>query len=173
MLTSVVRGDVLQKAILLLIVWAAAYGAARLVPAGSSPTARRGRLVAATVYAWNAYVAERLIIGHWSLADRLRVPALGGGRRAAGAARRAGRMAGAGAGVRARRAGARPAASSRPARRWRPAGVRRLPGTLGLAVALNAPWWLPGVLARAPAAGPTRRPSTRSPRAARGPAAPW
>src|ERR1051325_7846666 len=61
LLTTVVPGDLLQKAVLLLSVWLAAYGAARLVPADSAAP----RLVAATAYAWNAYVAERLFIGHW------------------------------------------------------------------------------------------------------------
>jgi len=139
--TTVVPGDLLQKALLLLSVWLAAYGAARLVPAQSTAP----RLVAATAYAWNAYVAERLFIGHWVVllaygclpwivAAGLRVrrgepggwPALilacapaalvpTGGVLAAGAAIAA-------------------------------AGRRRLAGTLGLAVALNAPWWLPGLL---------------------------
>jgi hypothetical protein len=140
-LTTVIPGDVLQKAILLLTVWLAGYGAARLLPVESTAP----RLVAATAYAWNAYVAERLFIGHWSVlvayaclpwvvAAGLRVrrgepggwpvlvlacaPAVlvpTGGVLAAGAAIAAG-------------------------------GRRRLAGTLGLAVVLNAPWWLPGLL---------------------------
>ena len=103
------------------------------------------RLVAATAYAWNAYVAERLFLGHWTLlvayaclpwivAAGLRVrreepggwPALvlacapavlvpTGGVLAAGAAVAA-------------------------------AGLRKAPWTVALAVGLNAPWWLPGML---------------------------
>jgi len=137
--TTVVPGDLLQKALLLLSVWLAAYGAARLVPAQSTAPG----LVAATAYAWNAYVAERLFIGHWVVllaygclpwivAAGLRVrrgepggwPALilacapaalvpTGGVLAAGAAIAA-------------------------------AGRRRLAGTLGLAVALNARSWIWG-----------------------------
>ncbi len=135
--TTVVPGDLLQKVILLLTVWAAAYGAARLSPAAP--------LVAATFYTWTAYLAERLLIGHWSLlvayaclpwivAAGLRVrhgaaggwPALilacapavlvpTGGVLAAGAALAS-------------------------------VGLRRAPWTLALAVGLNAPWWLPGLL---------------------------
>lgn len=135
--TTVVPGDLLQKAVLLLTVWAAAYGMARLAPAAP--------LVAATTYTWSAYVAERLLIGHWSVlvayaclpwvfAAGLKVrrgepggwPALvlacapaalvpTGGVLAAGAAIAA-------------------------------AGMRRVPLTLALAVGLNAPWWLPGLL---------------------------
>jgi hypothetical protein len=135
--TSVIPGDLLQKAVLLLTMWAAAYGTARLAPAAP--------LVAATFYTWSAYVAERLLIGHWSVlvayaclpwvvAAGLKVrrgepggwPALvlacapaalvpTGGVLAAGAAIAA-------------------------------AGMRRAPLTLALAVGLNAPWWLPGLL---------------------------
>lgn len=61
--TAVVPGDIVQKLVLVLSIFLAAYGAGRLVP-----TERLGtRLVAATTYAWSAYVAERLFIGHWPL----------------------------------------------------------------------------------------------------------
>ncbi|MDQ1656600.1 MAG: hypothetical protein QOD41_1683 [Cryptosporangiaceae bacterium] len=64
-----IRGDLVQKAALVAVVFAAALGAARLVPAGRLvPAARLGPpLVAATVYAWSAYLGERLFIGHWGL----------------------------------------------------------------------------------------------------------
>jgi hypothetical protein len=140
-LTTVVPGDLLQKAVLCGAVFAAAFGAGRLVPTTSVAV----RLVAATAYAWNAYVAERLFLGHWSVlvayaclpwvvAAGLRVrrgephgwsglvlacaPAVlvpTGGLLVAGAAIAA-------------------------------AGVRRAPGTLALALVLNAPWWLPALL---------------------------
>ncbi len=61
--TTVLPGDIVQKAVLLLAIFAAALGAGRLVPAERLST----RLVAATTYAWTPYVAERLFIGHWPL----------------------------------------------------------------------------------------------------------
>ncbi|WP_370944628.1 hypothetical protein AB5J62_36670 [Amycolatopsis sp. cg5] len=61
--TSVLPGDIVQKLVLVLSVFFAAYGAGRLVPTESLGV----RLVAATSYAWTAYFAERLFIGHWPL----------------------------------------------------------------------------------------------------------
>ncbi|WP_372664387.1 hypothetical protein [Amycolatopsis kentuckyensis] len=61
--TTVLPGDIVQKIVLLLAVFAAAQGAGRLVPTEHLGT----RLVAATAYAWTPYVAERLFIGHWPL----------------------------------------------------------------------------------------------------------
>ena len=61
-LTTVLPGAVVYRVILVLIVFAAALGAGRLLP---GPTAVQ--VVAASAYAWNAYVAERLVIGHWTL----------------------------------------------------------------------------------------------------------
>ncbi|MEU8895441.1 hypothetical protein [Nocardia sp. NPDC048505] len=65
-LSPIVDGGVLVKAILLLALWAAGYGAAVLarevLRAGLGP-----QLVATTVALWNPYVAERLLQGHWSL----------------------------------------------------------------------------------------------------------
>jgi len=54
---------VLQQAALLLCVGGAALGAWRLSPATTLP----GAAAAATTYAWSAYLAERLVMGHWSL----------------------------------------------------------------------------------------------------------
>lgn len=65
-LSPVVDGGLIVKAILLIALWAAGYGAAVLarelldVPVGA-------QLVASTVALWNPYVAERLLQGHWSL----------------------------------------------------------------------------------------------------------
>ncbi|MFI9507014.1 hypothetical protein [Nocardia sp. NPDC052566] len=65
-LSPVLDGGLIVKAILLLALWAAGYGAAALarkllhVPLGP-------QLVATTVALWNPYVAERLLQGHWSL----------------------------------------------------------------------------------------------------------
>ncbi|MGK8554249.1 hypothetical protein [Nocardia gipuzkoensis] len=64
--SSIVDGGLIVKAILVLALWAAAYGGAVLVrellraPLGA-------QLVGATVALWNPYVAERLLQGHWSL----------------------------------------------------------------------------------------------------------
>ncbi|WP_053202998.1 hypothetical protein [Jiangella muralis] len=60
-LDSVLTGQLLQKLALGGIVLGAALGAGLALP-----TVRTGtRLVAASAYAWNAYVFERLVIGHW------------------------------------------------------------------------------------------------------------
>nr|WP_067660312.1 hypothetical protein [Nocardia harenae] len=65
-LSTVVDGGLVVKAVLLLALWAAGVGAGVL--------ARRllnaplyAQLVAVTVALWNPYVAERLLQGHWSL----------------------------------------------------------------------------------------------------------
>lgn len=62
-LDSLVPGWALQRLLLLAVVVVAALGAARAVPTRGLA----GRAVAATVYAWNPYVAERLVLGHWAL----------------------------------------------------------------------------------------------------------
>jgi hypothetical protein len=63
LLSQVVPGSLLQALALAGAVFAAAWGAALLVP-----TRRTGlRLAAATLYGWNAFVAERLVLGHWGL----------------------------------------------------------------------------------------------------------
>jgi hypothetical protein len=61
-LSRMVPGDILQKLILILIFVLACSGAAAL--AGGPLTAR---LAAGVYYAWNPFVAERLIIGQWAL----------------------------------------------------------------------------------------------------------
>lgn len=67
--TVVVDGGVAVAALLVAALWAAGWGAARLVAtllpdrAGGLPA----QLVAVTVGVWNPYVAERLLQGHWSL----------------------------------------------------------------------------------------------------------
>src|SRR6266545_5621435 len=61
--TSVLPGDLLQKAVLVATIAAAAWGAARLAPTRSP----WGQAATGAIYAWNPYVAERLFIGHWSL----------------------------------------------------------------------------------------------------------
>lgn len=65
-LSAVVDGGVLVKAILVGAVWLAGWGAAVLVREMLG-VSLGPQLVAATVGIWNPYVAERLLQGHWSL----------------------------------------------------------------------------------------------------------
>lgn len=60
-LTTLVPGDLLQQLLLLGALFAGPLGAARLMPTGSTGI----RVVAAVGYGWTAYVAERLLMGHW------------------------------------------------------------------------------------------------------------
>lgn len=62
-LDNIVPGAMLQRMILLSTVVLAAWGAGRLFHGGPLGA----RLVAASVYGWSAFVAERLVQGHWSL----------------------------------------------------------------------------------------------------------
>ena len=59
----VAPGWLLQRVVLVAIVYFAALGAARLVPTGRTLTA----VVAAFAYAWTPYLAERLLLGQWGL----------------------------------------------------------------------------------------------------------
>jgi hypothetical protein len=61
--TSLVPGGVVYRVALLGLIFGAAFGAGRLVTRAGTPA----QLVAASAYAWNAYVAERLAIGHWTV----------------------------------------------------------------------------------------------------------
>ncbi|WP_278261124.1 hypothetical protein [Nocardia sp. AG03] len=65
-LSPVIDGGILVKAMLIVALWAAGYGAAvlvrRFLDAGVP-----AQLVAATIALWNPFVAERLLQGHWSL----------------------------------------------------------------------------------------------------------
>jgi hypothetical protein len=132
-LTTVVPGDLLQQLVLLGALFLGPLGAARLVPARSLGV----RLVAAVTYGWTAYLAERLLIGHWPyllayaalpwvVLTARRTPALvlacvpgvltpSGGILVSVAAVVAG-------------------------------GPRRLRVTVPIAVVLNAPWWVPALL---------------------------
>ncbi|MBY4011671.1 hypothetical protein HQP04_04345 [Rhodococcus fascians] len=66
-LTTVFDGGLVVKAVLLLALWTAGWGAAvmaqKMLPTAPLPAL----LVASTVAVWNPYVAERLLQGHWSL----------------------------------------------------------------------------------------------------------
>jgi len=61
-LARVVPADAVQKLILLAIFVLACAGAARLLAAERLPA----RLAAGVLYAWNPFVAERLILGQWA-----------------------------------------------------------------------------------------------------------
>ncbi|GGK52954.1 hypothetical protein [Nocardia camponoti] len=66
LVSPVIDGGVLVKAILIVALWSAGYGAAVLArQLLAAPISMQ--LVAATVALWNPYVAERLLQGHWSL----------------------------------------------------------------------------------------------------------
>jgi len=59
--TALVPGDLVQQAILLASLVLGPLGASKVVPTESVGV----RLVAAVGYGWTAYLAERLLIGHW------------------------------------------------------------------------------------------------------------
>jgi hypothetical protein len=61
LLDDVIPGMLLQKVVLIGGLVFGAVGAARLVPGETLV----GRLVAVTVFEWNPFVAERLLIGQW------------------------------------------------------------------------------------------------------------
>lgn len=61
--THLVPGDLVQKAVLFLLMGCAGWGVVRLL-AGAPPVAAA---VACMLYQWNPYVFERLAIGHWAL----------------------------------------------------------------------------------------------------------
>ncbi len=62
-LTQLVEGQWVQKALLVTLLLVAGLGVAALVP-----TRRRlTRVVAASAFVWNPFVAERLVLGHWWL----------------------------------------------------------------------------------------------------------
>jgi hypothetical protein len=61
--SRLVPADLVQKLVLAGIFVGAAAGAARLIPARSPLP----RAAAAVLYAWNPFVYERLVMGHWGL----------------------------------------------------------------------------------------------------------
>ena len=66
-LDEVVPGMLLQKLVLVLALAAGGVGAARLLDRDDEPAGLLVRLVAVTVYGWNALIAERLLMGAWPL----------------------------------------------------------------------------------------------------------
>ncbi|WP_199442719.1 hypothetical protein [Umezawaea beigongshangensis] len=142
----VVPGEVVQRLALAGAVFGAALGAGRLVPTTSTGV----RIAAATAYAWNPLVAERLFLGHWTLL--LGCAALPWVAAAALRVRRQERGALAGLVL-----ASLPALLSAPGGllalgvALALAGRRAAPALLALAVALNAPWWVPSLLRADPA----------------------
>ncbi|OBG92918.1 hypothetical protein A5697_06100 [Mycobacterium sp. E3251] len=65
--SHVLDGGVVVKALLILGLWLAGWGAAQLVATALPDAGVAGQLVATTLAIWNPYVAERLLQGHWSL----------------------------------------------------------------------------------------------------------
>jgi hypothetical protein len=65
--SGVIDGGVVVKGLLLIGLFLAGWGAARLVATVMPDVGVAGQLVAATITIWNPYIAERLLQGHWSL----------------------------------------------------------------------------------------------------------
>jgi hypothetical protein len=65
--SGVVDGGVVIKALLVIGLFLAGWGSARLAAAVVPDAGVPGQLVAATIAIWNPYIAERLLQGHWSL----------------------------------------------------------------------------------------------------------
>ncbi len=63
LLARIAPGDVVEKVVLAAILLGAAYGVVRLLR--DAPTL--ARVAAASFYLWNAYVYERLVLGHWAV----------------------------------------------------------------------------------------------------------
>ncbi len=65
--SHLIDGGIVVKALLVLGLWLAGWGAARLVATALPSAGVGGQFVAITLAIWNPYVAERLLQGHWSL----------------------------------------------------------------------------------------------------------
>ena len=135
--TTLVPGDLVQQAILLAALILGPLGAAKVVPTESVAT----RVVAAVAYGWTAYLAERLLIGHWPylvayatlpwivLAARSETKTL------------AKLVVACAPAVLTPSGGILASVTAMVA-----GGPRRLKLTIPVAVVLNAPWWVPSVL---------------------------
>lgn len=140
LLARVLPVAVVQSGLLLAVFVLAGAGAARLVPT------RSGAAAAALAYAWTPYVAERLVIGHWTfLLGYGLLPWVTG---AALAVRRGGRLpplllwlaAAAAAGSTSALLGTGTALAVLGLR-----SAGRAATVLGFAVAVNLPWLVPGL----------------------------
>jgi hypothetical protein len=163
--------DWVQKLVLAGILVGGGLGAARLAPTALPA----GRAAAGVLYLWNAFVYERLLMGHWALlVSYAALPWVvlaaaayrsDGATGSNGAARPAAMMGSRWAGPRPlRRLAAALAVAAVsppggviatvlallvagfPGRRRRGAQVRRLALVAGVALVVNAPWWVPSVL---------------------------
>ncbi len=65
--SGLVDGGVVVKALLVIGLFLAGWGAARLAATVVPDAGVAGQFVAATIAIWNPYIAERLLQGHWSL----------------------------------------------------------------------------------------------------------
>jgi hypothetical protein len=65
--SQLIDGGIVVKSLLVLGLWLAGWGAARLVATALPSAGLGGQFVAITMAIWNPYVAERLLQGHWSL----------------------------------------------------------------------------------------------------------
>lgn len=130
-LTTVVPGDIVQKLLLFGALVAGPIGAARLVP--------EAQVVAAVSYGWTAYLAERLVMGHWPyLLTYAVLPwIVVAGRKGNIAAQALATVPAVLTPTGGILASVAACVSS---------GPRRLVVTIPLGVVLNAPWWVPAVL---------------------------
>jgi hypothetical protein len=62
-----IDGGLAVKALLVVGLWLAGWGAARLVAMVLPESGAAGQFIAITLAIWNPYVGERLLEGHWSL----------------------------------------------------------------------------------------------------------
>lgn len=131
--TLLVPGDLVQQVFLFAALVAGPLGAARLVPTDALGV----RVVAAITYGWTAYLAERLLMGHWPyLLAYAALPWV----------------------VLARKSPAKLVLACLPGiltptggilvsvTAIVAGGVKRLPFTVPIALVLNAPWWVPAML---------------------------
>ncbi|WP_204076214.1 hypothetical protein [Planotetraspora phitsanulokensis] len=145
LLSAILPGQVVQKAVLLGIFVLAAAGAAALVPADRTAA----RLAAAVFYAWNAYLAQRLLLGQWALLLgfaglpwAVRAAARGGVLRLAAALLPA--AVGGFQAMLVTAVAVLPVAAFRTADGWR-ARVRRLAGSAATMAVLSLPWLVPAL----------------------------
>lgn len=132
-LTNLVPGDLLQQALLLGALFAGPLGAAKLVPTESVGI----RVVAAVSYGWTAYVAERLVMGHWPyLLAYAALPWVVLSRDNA-----AKLVLACVPGILTPSGGLLVSVAALVA-----GGPRRLKITIPIALVLNAPWWVPALL---------------------------
>jgi len=155
-ISRVVPADVLEKALLMAIFVLAAIGAGLLLEALLPDARTAARVGAGVLYAWNPFVYERLLIGHWSLLVAyavlpfvaravldLRAGVPGAWRRTGlwlGVAALASPYGGVIAGVLGVLVAVRPPWQGR----WDRV-VRAVAGVAGLALVVNLPWLIPSV----------------------------